>query len=203
MLSDPASRDTLWIPADPKQKKIMKATDQICGIFWKPHGANFTGHSASSRSKVNRLLWMSTDPNVLHFCKFPHAQLYFHFYEWPEIKIQVTVVKAQRSKFILDFLHIQKWNSLHFQWTPTVPNLLAIWQPIFCFAFLAISYPLISTADSFLNSVIRDIFINTSFISAVICQVFGNKNVNNGRVSNIWNWTMPTILPLSDPWTSW
>jgi hypothetical protein len=65
---------------------------------------------------------------------------------------------------------------------PTDPNLLDIWQPILCVAFLAIPYPLNSTPDYFFYSIARDIFINTNFSSIVICQGFGNKSVNNGSV---------------------
>jgi len=96
------------------KKTFVKVTDQMYRTFWKAHTVNFTGLSASSRSKVKRLLWMCTVTNILHFSKFPHAQLYFPFVSGQRSKFKLHFVKAQRSKFIRDFfLHILKWNSLH------------------------------------------------------------------------------------------
>jgi len=176
-------------------KKIVKATDQIYGTFGKARSANFTGLSASYRSKVKRLLWMSPEPNILHFEDSHTSSFTSLFMSGQRSKFKLHFVNAQRSKFIKTFFISR--NGTHSTFSECLPfqkylifgNQISVLHFCYSLSFNFYSY--------FLYSIISDIFIITNFSRVVTCQGFGNKSVNKESVWNIRNWTMPTLLTLS------
>jgi hypothetical protein len=121
------------------------AANQKYVTFGRARSSNFTGLSVSARSKFKRPLSISTDPNILHFCKFPHAQLYFPFCVWPQVKIQVTFYERTEIQIFTGLfsypemqLTARLMNAYSFNFTWYLATKC-------CFAFSAILFPLIST----------------------------------------------------------